>query len=585
MKINNVIVEKYAVRIVENLQKGKQINSILFEIARKYNPVLSENASDDFVKQYEPQFHALITRAKDDIAARYNTLTKRPKTPSDKKSNNYQRLITGISDAIIKFVHANLSKDPTGYAVTTSFDQISLNPEVEVKTLNEPPENARRLQTAHYDPSISFKGFLKEQEIMENLRKEIVNIAVNNKKINEQQLNEILGSLISGVKSMFGGEKTPKLHGYEEILRILFGSDEDISKRIGGIITNFINVIDGNKSKFSPAMQELEEKLKNGLSKELKSVQSDPIGYIKRHVKKGDISHKDDESRGMLGFGKSGAEKYAKATNDDMDAMFQSYMNKAEVSEEKIETLTWTQLEDLLKKRVSRLTKKDRAEFINFVNSYQDRLDKRFPSLTKNAQKLIKQELDKAKQSKKPAPVLPILTSLGKTFKSRYLGMLVLGAFMTTSFLNIPTQHGLNTDTDNQTKTSMVQGMGGGTGPGASGTNVPDYEPDMGPDDGGGPYPDSPTEPDTSGQTGGGSGYSSGGPTYNVPVKSKNLDKTSRQILSGKGPIAAAGARILPGSDYHHVKNAEQKAQKTGGTVKTVPKGGFFQKIFGGGRR
>jgi hypothetical protein len=92
MKINNVIVEKYAVRIVENLQKGRQINSILFEIARKYNPVLSENASDKFVQQYEPQFYDLITRAKDDIAARYNTLTNRPRTPSDKKSNNYRNI-------------------------------------------------------------------------------------------------------------------------------------------------------------------------------------------------------------------------------------------------------------------------------------------------------------------------------------------------------------------------------------------------------------------------------------------------------------------------------------------------------------
>jgi hypothetical protein len=586
MKINNVIVEKYAVRIVENLQKGRQINSILFEIARKYNPVLSENASDKFVQQYEPQFYDLITRAKDDIAARYNTLTNRPRTPSDKKSNNYQRLITGISDAIIKFVHANLSKDPTGYAVTTSFDQISLNPEVEVKTLNEPPANIKRLQTAHYDPSISFKGFLKEQEIMENLRKEIVNIAVNNKKINEQQLNEILGSLISGVKSMFGGEKTPKLHGYEEKLRFLFGSDEDISKRIGGIITNFINVIDGSKSKFSPAMQELEEKLKNGLSKELKSVQSDPIGYIKRHVKERHISHKDDKSRGMLGFGKSGAEKYAKATNDDMDAMFQSYMNKAEVSEEKIETLTWTQLENLLKKRVSRLTKKDRAEFINFVNSYQDRLDKRFPSLTENAQKLIKQELDKVKQSKKDVPVLPILTYLKDTFKNKYLGYLVLGAFMTASVLNMQPQHGLNADADNRAQTTMVQGMSGGTGPGPSGTNVPDYEPDYGPDTGSGPYPDSPTEPDTSGQTGGGSGYSSGGPTIKVQVKPKNLDKTAAGILGGKGPIAAAGAKLLHGSDFNKVKKAEAEAQKTGGTVKTVPKsGGFLKRLLGGGRR
>ncbi len=575
MKINNVIVEKYAVRIVESLQKGRQINSILFEIARKYNPVLSENASDKFVLQYEPQFYALITKVKDDITNRYNTLAAK-----DKKAGNYQRLITGVSDAIIKFVHANLSKDPTGYAVTTSFDQISLNPEVEVKTLNDPPVNAKRLQTAHYDPSISFKGFLKEQEIMENLRKEIINIAVNNKKINEQQLNEILGSLVSGVKSMFGGKKTPKLHGYEEKLRILFGSDEDISKRIGGIITNFMAIIDQNKSKFSPAMQELEEKLKNGLSKELESVQSDPIGYIKRHVKERDISHKDDESRGMLGFGKSGAEKYAKAKSEDMDKLFMSYMNKADVSDKKIETLTWTELENLLKRRVSRFTKKDRAEFINFVNSYQDRLAERFPSLTKNAQILIQQELTKAKQSKKPTPVLPILTSLGETFKSKYLGMLVLGAFMTASVLNMQTQHGLNADADNRAQTTMVQGMSGGTGPGPSGTNVPDYEPDMGPDDGSGPYPDSPTEPDTSGQAGGGGGYSSGGPEQIVKVKPKNVGKSSAGILAGKGPLGQLGAKILP-SDYKHVKKAEER-----GPVRTVPKtSGLLQKIFGGGRR
>lgn len=579
MKINNVIVEKYAVRIVESLQKGRQINSILFEIARKYNPVLSENASDNFVKQYEPQFHTLIKGVEDDILARYNTLTKRPKTPSDKKSNNYRRLIIGISDAIIKFVHANLSKDPTGYTVTTSFDQISLNPEVEVRVVNKIPKNQENLQTAHYDPSISFKGFLKEQEIMENLRKEIVNIAVNNKKINEQQLNEILGSLISGVKSIFGGEKTPKLHSYEEKLRLLFGSDQDISKRIGGIITNFINVIDGNKSKFSPAMQELEEKLKNGLSKELKSAQSDPFGYIKRHVKDRDISHKDDESRGMLGFGKSGAEKYAKATNDDMDTMFQSYMNKADVSDKQIETLTWTELENLLKRRVSRLTKKDRAEFINFVNSYQDRLAERFPSLTKNAQILIRQELAKAKQSKKPVPVLPILTSLKDTFKSKYLGYLVLAAFMTASVLNMQTQHGLNADAGNRAQTTMVQGTSGGTGPGPSSTNVPDYEPDKGPDTGSGPYPDSPTEPDTSGQAGGGGGYSSGGPEQIVKVKPRNVGKSSAEILAGKSPLGQLGAKILP-SDYKHVKKAEQK-----GPVRTVPKTGFFQKFFGGGRR
>lgn len=581
MKINNVIVEKYAVRIVESLQKGRQINSILFEIARKYNPLLSENASDNFVTQYEPQFHALITRAKDDILARYNTLAAK-----DKKVNNYRRLITGISDAIIKFVHANLSKDPTGYAVTTSFDQISLNPEVKVSVLNKIPANTEGLQVSHYNPSISFKGFLKEQEIMENLRKEIINIAVNNKKINEQQLNEILGSLVSGVKSMFGGKKTPKKHSYEDQLGILFGSDQDISKRIGGIIRNFMAIIDQNKSKFSPAMQELEAKLKNGLSNELKTLESDPIGYIKRHVKEGDISHKDDESRGMLGFGKSGAEKYAKATNDDMDTMFQSYMNKAQVSDKQMETLTWTELENLLKKRVSQLKEKDREEFVNFVNSYQDRLDERFPSLTKNAQILIQQELAKAKQSKKPAPVLPILTHLKDTFKNKYLGYLVLGAFMTASVLNMQTQHGSNADADNRAQTTMVQGTSGGTGPGPSGTTVPDYEPDMGPDDGSGPYPDSPTEPDTSGQAGGGGGYSSGGPTYKVPVKAKHLDQSSSEILAGKGPIAQFGAKILPGSDVNKLQKAEKTAKQTGGTVKTVPKtGGLFQKIFGGGRR
>lgn len=581
MKINNVIVEKYAVRIVESLQKGRQINSILFEIARKYNPVLSENASDDFVTQYEPQFHALITRAKDDITNRYNTLAAK-----DKKAGNYQRLIAGVSDAIIKFVHANLSKDPTGYAVTTSFDQISLNPEVEVKTLNEPTVNTERLQTAHYDPSISFKGFLKEQEIMENLRKEIINIAVNNKKINEQQLNEILGSLVSGVKSMFGGKKTPKKHSYEDQLGILFGSDQDISRKISDIIRSFINVIDGNKSKFSPAMQELEAKLINGLSKELKSVQSDPIKYIKRHVKEGDISHKDDESRGMLGFGKSGAEKYAKAKSEDMDKLFLSYMNKAQINLENIDNLTWTELEALLNKRIPHLKKNDRQEFENFMMSYLDRMDKRFPGLINNAQKLIKQQSAQAKQSKNPAPVLPILTSLGKTFKSKYLGMLVLGAFMTASVLNMQTHNGLNADSDdNRAKTSMVQGISGGTGPGPSNTNVPNYEPDMGPDDGSGPYADSPTEPDTSGQAGGGGGYSSGGPIYKVPVKARNADKTSAQILDGKGPLEKLGAKILPGSDVNKVRNAEQRAKQTGGTVKTVPKGGLLQKIFGGGRR
>lgn len=581
MKINNVIVEKYAVRIVENLQKGRQINSILFEIARKYNPVLSENASDKFVQQYEPQFYDLITRAKDDILARYNTLAAK-----DKKVNNYRRLITGISDAIIKFVHSNLSKDPTGYAVTTSFDQISLNPEVEVKTLNKPPANTEKLQTAHYDPSISFKGFLKEQEIMENLRKEIINIAVSNKKINEQQLNEILGSLVSGVKSMLGGKKTPKLHSYEELLGILFGSDQDISKRIGGIIRNFMAIIDQNKSKFSPAMQELEAKLKNGLSNELKTLESDPIGYIKRHVKERHISHKDDKSRGMLGFGKSGAEKYAKATNEDMDTMFQSYMNKAQVSNEQMETLTWTELENLLNKRVSQLKEKDRQEFENFIHSYVERLDKRFPSLTKNAQILIQQELAQAKKSKKPAPVLPILTSLGKTFKSPYLGMLVLGAFMTASVLNMQPQHGLNADADNRAQTTMVQGMSGGTGPGPSGTNVPDYEPDYGPDTGSGPYPDSPTEPDTSGQTGGGGGYSSSGPIYKVPVKAKHLNQSSSEIKSGKGPLGKLGAEILPGSDVNKLQKAERAAKQTGGTVTTVPKsGGFLKRLLGGGRR
>lgn len=333
-------------------------------------------------------------------------------------------------------------------------------------------------------------------------------------------------------------------------------------------------------------MQELEAKLINGLSKELKSVQSDPIKYIKRHVKEGDISHKDDESRGMLGFGKSGAEKYAKAKSEDMDKLFLSYMNKAQINLENIDNLTWTELEALLNKRIPHLKKNDRQEFENFMMSYLDRMDKRFPGLINNAQKLIKQQSAQAKQSKNPAPVLPILTSLGKTFKSKYLGMLVLGAFMTASVLNMQTHNGLNADSDdNRAKTSMVQGISGGTGPGPSNTNVPNYEPDMGPDDGSGPYADSPTEPDTSGQAGGGGGYSSGGPIYKVPVKARNADKTSAQILDGKGPLEKLGAKILPGSDVNKVRNAEQRAKQTGGTVKTVPKGGLLQKIFGGGRR
>jgi hypothetical protein len=157
---------------------------------------------------------------------------------------------------------------------------------------------------------------------------------------------------------------------------------------------------------------------------------------------------------------------------------------------------------------------------------------------------------------------------------------------MTASVLNMQPQHGLNADADNRAQTTMVQGMSGGTGPGPSGTNVPDYEPDYGPDTGSGPYPDSPTEPDTSGQTGGGSGYSSGGPTIKVQVKPKNLDKTAAGILGGKGPIAAAGAKLLHGSDFNKVKKAEAEAQKTGGTVKTVPKsGGFLKRLLGGGRR
>ena len=156
---------------------------------------------------------------------------------------------------------------------------------------------------------------------------------------------------------------------------------------------------------------------------------------------------------------------------------------------------------------------------------------------------------------------------------------------MTASVLNMQTQHGLNADANNRAQTTMVQGMSGGTGPGPSATNVPDYEPDMGPDDGSGPYPDSPTEPDTSGQAGGGGGYSSGGPIYKVPVKPKHLNQSSSEIKAGKGLLGKLGSEILPGSDVNKLQKAERAAKKTGGTVQTVPKGGLFQKIFGGGRR
>lgn len=78
---------------------------------------------------------------------------------------------------------------------------------------------------------------------------------------------------------------------------------------------------------------------------------------------------------------------------------------------------------------------------------------------------------------------------------------------------------------------------------------------------------------------------SGGGPTIKVPVKQQNAGKTAAGILDGKGPLGKLGAKVLPGTDYKHVKNAEEKAKQTGGQVKTVPKGGFFQKIFGGGRR
>lgn len=380
MKMNYQIAEQYAKLIFDSHVKGRSFKPLLVEVFSKYNKnfLLTEADLKDSVKQVYAE-----------LIAKFRGMATK-----DKTAENYYGIIKGLAQSILKFYDKNIRVDPTGYKIDKNFDfeletSSAAKAAVEKSTVVNPtPANTNATVNSHYNPQLSFRNFLQESEIHEILKRKIIKIAINNQNITESVIKEGLSDVWSGVKSMFGGKKTPKEHSYDEKIEFLYGDNNSIRDKLTKIVGLFAEKIDRDKNSYSPADQRLANQLKQSLDNFFTKVSSGGLDFVKSSTPESSIVHRDVEAgrqKGLLGYFRT--DRYKKALEDDSNLIFDQFMHLMKINMNSLLGKTSTEVTSIIQSAFTKLSDEDKQTCTEFLKEYEPHYNKRYPQLLKNLAK------------------------------------------------------------------------------------------------------------------------------------------------------------------------------------------------------
>jgi hypothetical protein len=666
MIITKSIAEKYAKRLIESYQAKLPIRNILLEITKRYNRVFCEaknytpEQADAFVKQEEPKFYQALRRNQ-------NALITSPKI-----GGNYGPYIKGIVNLILQFIANNLPENPDDFTHVGTFNlgkELNTEVEKEKSTVANPnPATAPSAVAESYNRPISFKNYLINDEINEQVKQSILRKVFNENNLPDELLNEIIGSLYRGI---FGSKPKRIAATHDQKITATFGNAEAIKEKLNDIFNSLIKGLmagKGNLQKFGKPMSMIMPQIIQGLENEFNKSKSDPLQYMKTIIPEKSFVKSTDTKKSFIGslFGyQSQAEQAALAIAKQKHNKFIAFMEMLNIDPNSLGQMTLIEFKNKIKENINRLQNNRKQAFYSFMDEYKKQIDNVFKVIKPDEKKETSNKIKEITTQSDNEKVTTVLGKLGGSFKTYGLGM--LAALIFSMVMTGVSHHGMNADAEGKgfkpTAGQLDKKVGGDGGYGPT-TSSSDFMGDLNkslqnldkhissadtPDtenalqlsgllntikDVAGSNPDGLDQflsqnPDLNdflqtifGSNGGqlgdpddleyslnnlkdrsfnagdivqqlkGLGYGgeeqsgSGGEQYgggnvkSVGLKhAGNVGKSSGQILAGKGPLAKAGAKLLPGTDYKKV----QQAEKGGESFETYqkPKTGLFGKIFG----
>ena len=477
-KITYSEAKRYAIKLIENHKNKLPIRKILLEIAVKYNPVITEahnfkpEVAAAFIKKEEPAFYNALLAVKNDLVS------------SPTIGANYGPYIRGIVNLIMQFAANNLPDDPNDFVQVGNFALNNLNTELEKETektnvINPQHNQQQKSATAveSLNSSLSFKKFLDQEELQESIKYNILKKVILENNINTGLYNEIFGSIASGISSMFGGRKIPKRVGatHDQKVAAWFGGPDKMNQALDAIFSGLIANIQSKKNiqKFGNAMGIILPQIIKGLQNEKLKAQKSPLEYFKSIASEKTFVNQRDTKKGMiysLFGGKSGAEKAAMAIAEQKNEQFISYMQmfglEGDNLKQTLSEMTLIEFQKFIRQGMQKLDNRRKEQFINFMKNYEESIKNVFRSQPAEEQKQSDAAITNIKKDSSEKVGISI-GKLGNTFKTnRLLGIGILAALLFSMAMKMqPQKQGLDADSDNRAKTSMVQKTPDGTGP------------------------------------------------------------------------------------------------------------------------
>jgi hypothetical protein len=235
---------------------------------------------------------------------------------------------------------------------------------------------------------LSFRNFLQESEIHEILKRKIIKIAANNQIITQSVIKEGLSDVWSGVKSMFGGKKTPKEHSYDEKIEFLYGDSNSIKDKLTKIVSLFAEKIIQDKKSYSPADQRLADQLTKSLNDFFTKVSSGGLDFVKSSTPESSIVHRDVEAgrqKGLLGYFRT--DRYKKSQKQDLDLIFDQFMHLMKIDMNSLLGKTSTEVTSIIESAFTKLSAEDKQTCAEFMKEYEPYYKKRYPQLLRNLAK------------------------------------------------------------------------------------------------------------------------------------------------------------------------------------------------------
>lgn len=477
-KITYSEAKRYAIKLIENHKNKLPIRKILLEIAVKYNPVITEahnfkpEVAAAFIKKEEPAFYNALLAVKNDLVS------------SPTIGANYGPYIRGIVNLIMQFAANNLPDDPNDFVQVGNFALNNLNTELEKETektnvINPQQNPQQKSATAveSFNSSLSFKKFLDQEELQESIKYNILKKVILENNINTGLYNEIFGSIASGISSMFGGRKIPKRVGatHDQKVAAWFGGPDKMNQALDAIFSGLIANIQSKKNiqKFGNAMGIILPQIIKGLQNEKLKAQKSPLEYFKSIASEKTFVNQRDTKKGMiysLFGGKSGAEKAAMAIAEQKNEQFISYMQmfglEGDNLKQTLSEMTLIEFQKFIRQGMQKLDNRRKEQFINFMKNYEESIKNVFRSQPAEEQKQSDAAITNIKKDSSEKVGISI-GKLGNTFKTnRLLGIGILAALLFSMAMKMqPQKQGLDADSGNRAKTSMVQKTPDGTGP------------------------------------------------------------------------------------------------------------------------